>query len=365
MMNYRKRFEECLNHRETDRPPIDFCGTTLTACHSEIIKKLADHYLISADNEEIAQNKIQEIFDIDFRRIGELFDPESAYLDYSQMSKGVFVDSWGIKRRYQGIYWDIVNSPLKDLDMRELKSFKWPDASGISKDKIFAIKEKAQRLYNDTDYVIVGEHPVYGYLEIGCWMFGFDDFLYRLAAEPETTEWFFENYNKYVNDVIDLYYGAIGDYIHVTTSGDDFGTQTGLFISPEMFAERIKPWYKERITHTKQLTKAGYFHHSCGSVYRLLDELIDMGVDFLNPIQPGAFEMEPERLKDNYGDKIVFWGGIDEQGLLTNGTPQEVAAEVRRIRGIMGKNGGWVMAASHNIQPDVPVENIIAMMTLE
>jgi uroporphyrinogen decarboxylase len=92
-----------------------------------------------------------------------------------------------------------------------------------------------------------------------------------------------------------------------------------------------------------------------------MEGMIDMGVDILNPIQPGSFEMEPERLKADYGDKIVFWGGIDEQKLLSCGSVQQVRQEVQRVCVVLNKNGGYIMAASHNIQPDVPVENIEAM----
>ena len=119
--------------------------------------------------------------------------------------------------------------------------------------------------------------------------------------------------------------------------------------------------YKKRIALTKSLTNAYYFHHTCGSVYRLMDQFVDVGIDIQNPIQPGAFEMEPERLKAGFGDKLTFWGGIDEQGLLTDGTPEEVYAEVQRILSILWVDGGYVLSPSHNLQVDVPTENILAM----
>ena len=360
-MKHRERFEKTISHKEADRPPFDFCGTPQTGCYSEVIEGLSKHYSISADNEAEAAEKLQEIFDTDFRRVGTLFEPPSDYLDNTKVSQGLMTDSWGITKKFQGLYWDNISFPFKDKDLDELKQYRWPSAKDIDRKQIEEITEAAKRYYNDTDYVVVAEHPVYGYFELGCWMFGFDDFLYRMLAEPEITEWFFESYHKYVADVLELYYGAIGDYIHVTTSGDDFGTQNAPFISPELFAEQIKPWYKKRIDLTKQMTKAKYFHHTCGSVFRLLPDIIDMGVDILNPIQPGVLEMEPERLKENFGDKITFWGGIDEQGLLSSSTPEIITSETRRVNGILGKNGGWVLAPSHNIQPDVPPENVIAM----
>lgn len=360
-MNYRERFENAVSHKAVDRAPTDFCGTCLTSCYSNVIADLAKHFNITASDDNEAIEHIQQRFDTDFRRVGGMFDPDSEYKDYSTMDKGFYTDCWGIKRKFTGMYWDIVKSPFADKELDELKGYKWPSITNVPKEFMRDITETTKRFYHDTEYVIAAEHPVLGFLEHGCWIFGFEDFFYRLMAEPDTIEWFFTNYYQYVKEACEVYYGAIGDYIHVTTSGDDFGTQHGSFISPELFGEHIRPWYEKRIALTKELTNAKYFHHSCGSVYRLLDHIIDMGVDILNPIQPGVFEMEPERLKADFGDRIAFWGGVDEQGLLSNGTPEQVKAQMIRLDGILNVNGGWIVSPSHNIQPDVPAQNIIAM----
>ena len=360
-MNYRKRFEAVISHREPDRVPFDLNGTCLTTCHPDFLKKLIDYCNIKAADQDDAMEQLLLRYDIDFRRVGVLLEPEAPLSDYRHMNDGWYVDCWGIKRRWTGVYWDIVESPLKNATLEEIQKFPWPDISKIDLCSLDKHAEKARRLFEDTDYVVVAEHPVYGYFEIGCWMFGFDDFLYRLLGEPETAEWFFERYHRYVTDACELYYSKLGQYIHVTTSGDDFGMQSGPFMSPELFRESIAPWYKKRITLTKSLCNIHYFHHSCGSVFRLVNDMLNIGIDILNPIQPGAFEMEPERLKDAFGGRVVFWGGIDEQNLLSNGTKEQVRDEVRRIADVLGKNGGYVMAASHNIQPDVPPENVDAM----
>ncbi len=360
-MNYRERFIKTINHLETDRVPVDFCGTTLTGCHPDVIKNLANYFSVNTDDDNTTVEQLQQKFDCDFRRVGCLFGPDSIYLDHSRLSQGEYIDSWGVTRKFHGLYWDIIKSPFHNLELNDIIDYKWPSVSGINKNDIYDITEKAKRFFYDTNYVVVGEHPVYGFFEMGCWMFGYDDFLYRILAEPETTEWFFSNFFTYVRDINELYYGAVGEYIHVTTSGDDFGMQNGPFISPDVFKSYIKPWYTKRIKDVKQYTDAKYFHHSCGSVYRLLDDIIDMGVDILNPVQPGAYEMEPERLKNGYGDKMIFWGGVDEQNLLSHGTSAQVYDEVKRIINVMNVNGGYILSASHNIQPDVPVENIISM----
>ena len=364
-MNKRERFAACMAHQQPDRAPRDFAGTSLTACMPEFLQAMCRHLGIQADGVYDAEDQIGKRLDTDFRRVGAIFEPPTSHNDTSRLAQGEYTDCWGIVRHQAGFYWDIWKSPLRDMSLEDLQAYEWPDAANIDKKQLDDMEERAKRLYYDTDVVVVGEHPVLGYLELGCWMFGFDDFLYRLLGEPETAQWFFSNYHRYVTDVCELYYGRLGKYFHVTTSGDDFGTQKGPFISPELFREAIAPWYKKRIAMTREMTDAYYFHHSCGSVFRLIPDILDMGVDILNPIQPGAVEMEPERLKDAYGDRLTYWGGIDEQNLLTKGTPEEVKKETARVLNIMNRDGGYVLAASHNIQPDVPPENVVAMFSVD
>ena len=193
-------------------------------------------------------------------------------------------------------------------------------------------------------------------------MFGFDDYLYRLLAEPEVVHAFSQRILEYQKRIIDTYYGAIGPYMDSTTSGDDFGTQRAPFMSLSVFNELIVPYFKERVHYTKQFAPQAFFkHHTCGSVYDLLPSIIDCGVDILNPIQPGTYKMEPERLKESFGNRLTFWGGIDTQHLLPNGTPEDVKAEVKRVLSIMDQNGGFLLAPAHTIQDDVPAENLLAV----
>ncbi len=216
-------------------------------------------------------------------------------------------------------------------------------------------------MFEETDYIICAEHPVYGIFELGCWMCGFDDFLLKMAIDEDFVKQFFEIILNYQKRVIEIYYGALGKYIHYTSSGDDFATQTSLFISPYMFKKLIKPYFKERIRYTKNFTNASYLHHSCGSVFAIIDDLIDCGVDILNPIQPKARDMNPQLLKEIYGNKIVFHGGIDIQYLLPYGTKESIEEEVERNIKILNKDGGYIFAAAHNIQEDVPCQNIVYM----
>lgn len=356
-MTRRERFQATMAHKMPDHTPVDFCGMSLTSAgHPSVVARVAQALGVPEGPGMLAA--VQQKLGADFTSVGCIFDPENGC---NMATAAKSVDCWGVERTYTGLYWDISCSPLAEAELSDLDAYPWPQAAKIPQKVFDDLAEKAKRLYYDTDLVIIGEHPVYGVMELGCWMCGFDDFLYRMLAEPEFVEKFFDHVWQYQRDVIERYYTAIGPYLHITTSGDDFGTQNAPFLSPATFRELIAPRYKARISMTKEYTGAYYFHHTCGSVYRLMEHIADCGVDILNPIQPGAFEMEPERLKENFGQCFTFWGGIDEQGLLTSGTPEAVYREVQRVLGILGKDGGYVMSPSHNLQVDVPTENILAM----
>lgn len=362
-MNYRERFEATLKHRPVDRVPFDLAGTSLTGMeYMESIDRLRKFLGLSGKYEgwyRKFDERILKYLDIDIRRVGDILSPESPRA--CQTSECEATDCWGITRVFTGLYWDIKNPPLKGADIDDLDRYPWPQAEKIDMKQMDEYREQAKKLYSETDYVVCAEHPVYGVMELGCWMCGFDEFLLKMAIEPEFVLKFFDKVLEYQKKVIEIYYGAIGEYIHFTTSGDDFGTQTGPFISPKMFEELVKPYYKERIRYTKKFTRAYYFHHTCGSVYTLIPHLIDAGADILNPIQPGAKDMETDKLKEAYGDYITFWGGIDTQYVLPYGSREDVKTEVFKVLDVMSQNGGYVLAPAHNIQPDVPPENIVAM----
>ena len=156
---------------------------------------------------------------------------------------------------------------------------------------------------------------------------------------------------------------ALGDKVQVAfVSGTDFGTQRGPFISPQAYRDLYKPFQKAINDKIHELTNWKIFIHSCGSIYQLIPDLIDAGFDILNPVQCSAAQMEPQRLKDEFGDQLIFWGGgVDTQKTLPFGTPKQVYNEVRERIEIFSKNSGFVFNSIHNIQSNVPTENIMAM----
>lgn len=362
-MNYRERFRRTVRHQAVDRVPFDLAGTVMSSIeHSSSIDQLRQYLGISGPYDgwyDKFDERILECLDIDFRRAGDMLFPDHP----SAVNRGgrEYTDCWGITRVFTGLYWDIKAPPLKGTSIEDLKRYPWPDPGKIDRTQLKRYRYQAERLYKETDYVVGAEHPVFGILELGCWMCGFDEFLLKMALDPAYVLTFFDIILEYQKKVIEIYYGELGPFIHFTTSGDDFGTQTGPFISPQMFESMIKPYYAERIRYTREFTDACFFHHTCGSVFSLIPHLIDAGVELLNPIQPGARDMEPEKLKQAYGEQLTFWGGIDTQHILPAGSPAEVKQEVRRILEIMGGQGGYILAPAHNLQPDVPPENIAAL----
>ena len=368
-MSRRQNFIDTMNHKRPENMIIDFGGNPLSTMEGKSENYLLDFlgYKKEKPEERLLFGKTPRLderilkhFDVDTRSVGTILTPRDS--QFCKISDDEYIDEWGIRRVFTGLYWEAVNTPLKDAEIGDLDSYPFPDPESISGEELDQIEQEAKALYEDTDYVICAEHPVYGIFELGCWMCGFDEFLYRIAAEPEFVEKFFEKVLDYQKKVLKQYYGRIGKYIHYTSSGDDYATQNAPFVSPGMFRDYIKPYFQERIRYTKELTDAYYLHHSCGSVYMLLDDLIDSGVEILNPIQPKAKDMGPDRLKSEFGNRIVFHGGIDTQELLPFLDEQRIRVEVAKTIDIMIQDGGYIFAAAHNIQEDVAPEKLTVML---
>lgn len=360
-MTHRERFYEVVNHGHPDRAVYDLSGSPQTNIDYEVTKKeLARLLNITGEKQGFynVDERILTALDIDTRRIGGMPTPVTPHC---RKENGITYDSWGIGYKEIDGRMEICENPLRDCTIDEMMDYEFPDPEKVDRKLIQTWAEQAKMLHEQTDYAVVAEHPVLGVFELGCWMFGFDDYLYRLAGEPEMVHAFSQRVLDYQKKVIDIYYSALGRYIDCTTSGDDFGTQNGPFMSNEMFKEFIYPYFKERVAYTKQYTEAFYKHHTCGSVYSFIPMMLECGIDILNPIQPGVYMMECGRLKEKFGDRLTFWGGIDTQHLLNGGTEQEVKDVVKETLSVMDINGGYILSPAHTIQYDVPAQNLIAL----
>lgn len=356
----RERFTRIMRHQPADRVPLDLGGCSLTSADARVLDGMAQQLGIEG-GAVLPDNTINETLlqalDVDFRPVGSLIGGKR-WLQGDRM-----VDIWGIERAWTGDYWDIVHSPLRGAVIEDLDAFPWPDPKKIVDEApLEEYRRRARYLHEHTNLVVVGEHPVYGVFELACWMCGFDDILWRMAGDKPFVLRLFNILLKLQKAFIEPYYQAIGPYIDLTTSGDDFGMQTGPFIAPAAFRELIAPFFSERIALTRSLTPAYFWHHTCGSVYDLIPDLLSCGVQILNPIQPGAYKMEPERLKTSFGSRVTFHGGFDTQEVLPHGTPEQIEAEVIRVMHALKPDGGYIFSAAHNIQHDVPPQHVLQML---
>lgn len=264
---------------------------------------------------------------------------------------------------------------MDEEDMTPREDFK-EDFQVASDEEARYWEKEAHKLYTETDYAIMG---VLGGAGLGdaAWVPGptvkypkgirrFPDWLMATAAFPDYIEEVFALQTEVMLKNLEIYKQAVGDKIQVVwISGTDFGTQNGLFLSLPTFRKLFKPYYKKINDWVHQNTNWKTFYHTCGCVNDVLDDLWEMGVDCLNPVQFSAMEpkgMTPQRLKDEYGDKFTFWGGgVDTQHVLPFGTPEEVREQVAERVRILNKDGGYIFNTIHNVVANVPPENLIAM----
>ncbi|MEK6572633.1 MAG: uroporphyrinogen decarboxylase family protein, partial [Bacteroidota bacterium] len=222
-------------------------------------------------------------------------------------------------------------------------------------------EKKAKFLYKNTDYAIMGGFGG-NILECGQEVRGWGNFMMDLVGNRSFAEDLMDELVEMHLTNLKGFLQAVGDYIQIIQVGDDMGTQEASQISLEMYRELVKPRHRRIYQYVKEHSRLYVFLHSCGSIYDLIPDLIEIGVDILNPIQTSAGGMDPARLKREFGSKVTFWGGgCDTQYMLPRATPEEIDKHVRERIGIFAPGGGFVFTQVHNIQADIPPENILAM----
>ena len=194
-------------------------------------------------------------------------------------------------------------------------------------------------------------------------MQGMDTFLLNLAMEPDFAEALLRRTAAVCKEQLEPFLREAGDRLDIVKVGDDLGTQDSLLMSPATYRRVLKPIHADYLAFIRERTSAKVMFHSCGDVEPLLDDLVEIGVDILGPVQASAGRLADfASLKRRYGKALVFCGGIDTHRVLPRGTPDEVRAEVRRVIGLLGPGGGYLLGAVHTIMRDVPPENVLAMV---
>ena len=369
-MNSRERVLKALDHEEPDRVPL-ILGGTQSGITKVAYNNLAK-YLGLKVRELPIECRCQQLVDpeeevlkrlgIDFRTVTYYGGPTKKWknIEYPDDS---FRDEWGIrwKRPLGGHWYDMVEHPLANADVEDLDEYNWPDPRDPGRTE--GLEKRAKELYEHTDYALAIGMPMYGMTFERAWYLrGYVKWITDLHQNPKFATCLLDKLVELSLRFYDEILSAVGDYIQVVNVGDDLGEQNGPIISLDLYRRMIKPWQAKLYRFIKCKTDAKLSYHGCGSMYAFINDLIDIGVDILNPVQPTAAGMgDPERLKHEFGDRICFLGAVDTQRVLPFGTSDDVRAEVeKRIRGLAPK-GGYVLGAVHNIQPEVKPENMVAM----
>ena len=363
-MTSRERVLMALDHQEPDRVPIFFGTSGATSMLALAYDRLKRYLGISGETKVFWRALQYALLDeevmVRFGSDGRVLVPGPApsTLEREQSSDS-FVDAWGIPwtRRPESYYFEIVEPPLRNAVTKDLDHYAWPNLTDPSRFR--GLREKAREI-QQAGYAVValsGASPFeYSYM-----LRGVDQWLMDLLADRDFAD-------ALLRKLTDLQAGATrrllqeaGENIDVIVIGDDLATQNAPMMAPALYRSLVKPYHAELIAEIKRGTKAKIFYHSCGNVYPLIDDLIEIGVDLLNPIQVAAKDMnDTARLKTIFV-QLSFCGAIDSQNVLPHGSPDDVRKEVRRRIGDLGPRGGYIVSAVHLFQPDVPPENVCAM----
>lgn len=401
-MNARERVMASLNHSQPDRVPVDLSGHRSSGIAAIAYARLRGHLGLPrttirvydpVQQLAIVDDDVLTRFGIDTIELGRAFAlGEDDWADWvlpdgtpCQMPAWALPERDGprwVIRSGSGrviahmpdgaLYFEQTHYPYlehEDLDdiPGAMSECMWcavaspPGPLTAGPDGLRRLTEGAQRLRASTDKAIIG---LFGgnTLEMGQFFWRNDGFLMMLAEDPDKVHAFLDRLLEIHLANLERFLGAVGPYIDIILFGDDLGSQGGPQISPAMYREYFKPCHKAMWTRAKQLANVKTMLHCCGGVRELLPDLIDAGLDAINPVQVSCAGMSAESIKHNFGDSITFWGGgCDTQRVLPNGTPLEVRQHVRAQVDALRPRGGFVFQQVHNILANVPPENIVAM----
>ncbi len=390
-MTSRERIRAALGHEQPDRIPVDLGATESSGIMGIAYNRLRNYLGINGRTQiyDIGQMiaKVEEpVLDaVGADAMALLFEPRCwkrwTMQDGSpcEIPAGLEIverdGGWAIPREDGtpaafcpggGYYFDPVNPPLADARSPEdieagiehLASFDWPDYLDEDFNDLAA---KARCLHEETDRFIVANLWVHVFAA-GQILRGFSNFMIDLAADKALAHHLMGRLVDCYRPRVERYIEAVGDYVDIIQVNDDLGTQNGPQISPELYREMVKPYHRRLWEMIKRLSGKPLLLHSCGSIYDVIPDLIEIGVDAINPVQVSAKNMDGALLKREFGADLTFWGGgCDTQSILGEGTPQQVRDEVRRRVDQFADGGGFVFCQVHNIQHNVPPENVMAM----
>jgi len=381
----RERVILALNHITPDRVPVDFLATV------EVWEKIIDYLglesKIPADTDyfDPTWESLLKKYQVDCRVISydQFFNPPESFLAkgdridwwhalsrstpnrmFRRISKdGDIFDIWGHQMRVvknpTGAYEEIVEFPLRDASPNDVHNHPWPKPDWWDFKPLPEVFEKL-----DANGPLHLRFRAGSIFEVAWQLCGMDQFLMDLAVDPEVPLLIMDYLTDITVEILDQVLENNANRLDMVYFYDDVATENALMISKKMWRQYIQPRHMRLIEVAKKYNRK-IMYHCDGSIYPLIPELIEMGVDLLNPIQVDAKNMEDWRLKEEFGDTLCFHGGIDNIHTLPNGSPEDVKNEVRHRKEILGKDGGYIVASTHHIQSNTPPENVDAMYGID
>lgn len=399
-MTSRERVHSALNHVQPDRVPVDFGAHRSSGIMALAYRKLR-RYLELPEKPTRVYDMVQQLavidedvlgrFGIDTLEMGRGFAVDQAdwkewelpdgspcliprYVDVRKVGKEWILYAasgkpCGVQREsmiyFDQIYWPYREGVPKDLSRlpEDLEDIMWsvPTPPNLAEIDLQTLREGAKRLRESTGRAILF---LFGgnLLEIATFLCSVETFMILMASDPGATHRLLERLEEVHLENLERYLSAVGPYVDVVLFSDDLGMQLGPQISPRMYREYFKPRHRSLWARAKSLAEVKVQLHSCGGIRPLLDDLIEAGLDAVNPVQTSAAGMEPEGLKRDFGSRICLWGGgCDTQTVLPTGTQEEVRRHVLGCLEVLSRGGGFVFQQVHNIMANVPPENIVAM----
>ncbi len=371
-MNRREIFAATVDHQHPPRVLVDY-GKHIGSFHRQAYERLLDYlddpalprqYQIL---DRMAQNvvlpeAICQRLGIDFRWLVPRW---VGVREIEVNGQPGYLDMWHTPHQFTDVggYYAIAGQPLgsPDLSLGDLQSFAWPDPD--QPEMFTGLAEQAYRWHSETDYIIGADGIKVGILQTASQLRGYDKLFMDFALNPALAHALLDCISERINAMYANYMKAVSAYVQVVVITDDQGTQNSLMISPAMFRQFIKPRLAAQIGTIKQ-TAPGVkvLMHCDGAILPIIEDLIEIGVDILNPIQTVVKGLEDtQALKARFGDRVTFHGAMDVQQVLPNATPEGVRQEVQRRIADLGNQGGYILAPCHNIGADIPPENVVAL----
>lgn len=368
-MSHRERVMTAISLKEPDRVPMDLGSHVNSSIHIVAYEALKQHLGVRIEGLPPLVSKMMLDVKVDEPVLQALhIDTRGVFAGLpdkgnpDDLEGGEWVDEWGVKRIMPpgAHYYDLVlPAPLGgDITAVDIARYPWPQPKNGA--VVENLKKQVKYLRETTDCAIVLNLPS-AFVHQSQYMRGFEDWFMDLAANPSLAEAMFDACLEAKMASAEVILDAVGREVDILLTSDDMGTQRSVMFSPATYRKLFKPRHKRYFDFIRSKSDAPLMMHSCGSVSAILNDLIDIGVQILNPVQTHAKDMDPVYLKKTFGDRIAFWGGVDIQHVLPFGSPDDVRTEVRHLFETLGEGGGWVLCPSHNIQPEVPPQNIVAM----